>query len=79
MGAACTHPEHDAYPSYGVGPHVCFHRRGPGFVPGQSLPVPESEWPANFKVDPETVDPTGQEAPLGVWSCPGCGGAGGEG
>ena len=68
---SCEHPRHAEYPYFGVGPHLCFYKRGPGFVPGQSLAVPRGQWPANFTPDPD--DPVEDDtAPVGVWTCPGC-------
>lgn len=68
----CAHPDHDIFPMYGVGPHVCFHERGPGFTIGQSLSKPRVEFPPNFWPD-DTEGPQDDGAPVvGIWSCPGC-------
>ena len=53
------------FPSYGPAPHTCFHRI-PGASLGESIPQNRSEWPTNFKEDP---DCTG----LGTYWCPSCG------
>jgi hypothetical protein len=46
------------FPYYGVAPHTCFFKIE-GAVPGQSVEAPESEWPANFVLDPEAGQFTG--------------------
>ncbi len=68
----CRDPRHDGYPMYGVGPHVCFHQRGPGFGPGQSLSKPRAEFPPNFTPDDECGQQDDGAPVVGVWTCPGC-------
>lgn len=50
------------FPYYGVAPHRCFWTI-PGATVGESRELPESEWPENFRLDPETGPATG--APRG--------------
>lgn len=55
------------YPQYGVGPHICYHKKPGGFSNplGTSELIPESEWPSNYVEDPDAPG-------LGVYFCPLC-------
>lgn len=77
----CKSCEGDLYPHYGVGPHLCYHRKPGGFAkntPGQSSNTFNwDNWPDNFFVDVgggETVeDLESQYSTCGIWTCPDCG------
>ena len=71
----------DLYPHYGVGPHLCFHRKEGGFAansPGQSDNTFDLDnWPKNFfvEVEPgETLEDLKRAySTCGIWTCPKCG------
>lgn len=61
-----------AFPHYGTAPHRCGYLDGKPFV-GSSVELPESEWPANFQLDPDSGPPTGYPR-AGIWThCLQCG------
>ena len=60
-----------AYPYYGTAPHECFYKIGASV--GGSRELPESEWPANFVLDPDSGPATGYPR-NGIWThCLHCG------
>lgn len=64
----CTDPDGEAcFPLYGVGPHR--HELSDMFYPlvgMKTVPLPPTEWPANYEEDPDCPG-------NGVWWCPYCG------
>ena len=59
------------FPIYGVAPHDCFYMLGT--APGTSREKPESEWPENFVLDPDSGPWTGYPR-AGVYThYPSCG------
>ena len=63
--AHCTDPDGEpCFPSYGVAPHVCHFKIGRPM--GGSVFLPESDWPDNFKPDPDNPG-------CGTYWCPKCG------
>lgn len=52
-------------PIYGVGPH---RHEGDSFI-GSTVHLPQEEWPANYKEDPDAPG-------CGTWTCPDCDGCG---
>jgi hypothetical protein len=77
QGSTCCEQCNDGdgrsiYPLYGVAPHTCFYKI-PGATIGQSVELPETDWPANFVLDPESGAATGSPR-TGVWThCLHCG------
>ena len=59
----CTDPNGEScYPIYGLAPHI--HLGGKNL--GTTKFLPQTEWPSNFRVDPE-------DHHCGVWWCIHCG------
>lgn len=52
-------------PSYGPAPHTCFWQI-PGATLGESVPLPQEDWPPGFDPDPECPG-------LGTYWCVHCG------
>lgn len=61
------------FPYYGVAPHRCGYHDG--IAIGGSVELPESEWPENFKLDPECGPLTESKYPrAGIYThCLHCG------
>ena len=58
------------YPYYGVAPHNC---NGWDSI-GTATELPRSDWPSNFRPDPEATKGTGQYPGAGVYThCMECG------
>lgn len=67
---ACSNPDCDMYPYYGVAPHRCGPIIGKGIGGSEALPV--SEWPSNFLPDGE-IAKEGEYPGCGMYVCPDCG------
>ncbi len=62
--SGCFHPDHSAYPLYGMAPHRHDMQRTGSYI-GSTVTDPPESWPANFCED----EPG---AGMGMWFCPGC-------